>query len=412
MKRLLIGIICLCSTVIVSGQIYEREKPFFISLQHRVNFYGIYEVGKDGLYQYKEYENEKIISPYEYNQLSHGNERFYGYDKKNNRYYFYSDNVIGYYSPTKLAESKEFKKKISTNKVPIVTLEDIPQLKNIAKAELDKYYKKKNDTILYEQRIAYEKKREKRVKDSIEAMNRKEKEYNEYRKDHNWHDLTLDYVVSINCGFCKIAHNERNMYVVSLSSDTIYYIQDRPDIVMLGKTHSGLHYGEITKLLKQDKKFKEYVEIWRDSIALHNELSNKDAANINLYTYLQFKKEIKKEAPYGFIEKWGWDLNSAYGVVPYFTFYNTSEKTIKYVDLYFNLYNDVGDRCFLKYNKSYTGSIRGVGPVVTDSSGSWSWEKATHYTSADASEMKIVKIVITYMDKTVKTLTGNSIKYD
>ena len=27
-------------------------------------------------------------------------------------------------------------------------------------------------------------------------------------------------------------------------------------------------------------------------------------------------------------------------------------------------------------------------------------------------EMKIVKIVITYMDKTVRTLTGNAIKYN
>jgi hypothetical protein len=74
------------------------------------------------------------------------------------------------------------------------------------------------------------------------------------------------------------------------------------------------------------------------------------------------------------------------------------------------LYNDVGDKCFLKYNKSYTGSVRGVGPVETDRSASWNWDRATHYTSADASEMRIVKIVITYMDKTVKTLTGNAIK--
>ena len=88
------------------------------------------------------------------------------------------------------------------------------------------------------------------------------------------------------------------------------------------------------------------------------------------------------------------------------------DKSIKYVDFYFSLYNAVGDKCYLKYSKSYTGSVRGVGPVESDCSGSWTWDRATHYTTADASEMRIVKIVITYMDKTVKTLIGNAIKFN
>ena len=411
MNKLFLVIVCICSSIYSYGQIYEREKPSIVTIQHRICFYGRYELNKDGLYQFKEYD-DNVVDPKEYYKLSQGKERFFGYDKKYNRYYFYTNNIIGYYSPTQLVDTKDFKKRIIDNKVPLFTIEDVPHIKNIARSILDKVYKDKNDSINENRRIEKEKQREKEIKDSIEAKNRKAEKLNEYKKSHTWHDLTMDIPVSLYCSFCNENHIEREFYIISLSSDTIYYLQNRPTIAMLGKVFNQLHYGKITEQIKQNKTFKDYVEIWRDSLALHNELTNLDATKVNLYRYIQYKTEIKKEAPYGFIESWGWDLNSADGVEPYFSFYNTSEKTIKYVDFYFILYNAVGDKCYLKYDKSYTGHVRGVGPVEADSSGSWNWERATHYTTSDASEMKIVKIVITYMDKTVRTLTGNAIKYN
>ena len=412
MKKLFLIVVCICSSIYSFGQIYEREKPLFVSEQHRINLYGSYGINNDGLYTYKEYEHDKLVSSYEYYKLSTGNEHFYGYDKKNNRFYFYTNNVIGYYSPTKAIDMKDFKKRIDNKNVPIVSMEDIPQLKIKARTILEKVYKIKNDSIIEEKRIALEKQREQQIRDSIEAMKKKAEVHNEYRKKHSWHDLTMDIPVSVYCGFCNENHIEREFYIISLSSDTIYYLQNRPTIAMLGKVFNQLHYGKITEQIKQNKTFKDYVEIWRDSLALHNELTNSDATKVNLYRYIQYKTEIKKEAPYGFVESWGWDLNSADGVEPHFSYYNTSEKTIKYVDFYFNLYNAVGDKCYLKYDKSYTGHVRGVGPVEAGTSGSWNWERATHYTTSDASEMRIVKIVITYMDKTVRTLTGNAIKYN
>ena len=402
MKKVLLLLMCLSSSCKMMGQIFEREKPSNVTIQHRLCFYGRYELNEEGLYYYKDYI-DNVLSPKDYYKLSDGNERFFAYDKKNNRYYFYSNNIIGYYCPTKIVDTKDFTKRIVDNNVPIVTLEDIPKIKSMAREYLDKVYKEKNDSIINKRRIAHE-------KDSIEAMNRKAREYNEYRNKHNWHELELDNVVTVNCGFCKEKHYERSIYVISLNSDTIYYLHNKPEIEMLGKACSTLHFSEITNKIKQDKNFIKHMEVWRDSIVIHNEFSNAVAEKTNLYRYLLFKEEIIKEAPFGFVENWGWNLNSAYGVEPFFSFYNTSKKTIKYVDFYFSLYNDVGDKCFLKYNKSYTGSVRGVGPVETDRSASWNWDRATHYTSADASEMRIVKIVITYMDKTVKTLTGNAIK--
>ena len=411
MKKVIILFVCLCSMIEMFGQTYEREKPSLVTIQHRICFYGRYELNKDGLYQYKECDDH-VVTSNDYYKLSDGNERFFGYDKKYNRYYFYTNNIIGYYSPTKLVDTKDYKKKIIDNKVPIFSLEDVPQIKSIARNILDKVYKEKNDSINEVRRIAKEKQREKEIKDSLEAIKRKAEKLEEYRKNHSWHDLILDYAVKMNCKFCDLEHLDRTFYVLSLSSDTIYYLQDNPNINILGKSLSGIHYAEINDVLKQSKKFKEYLEIWHDSLALHNDFTNDEAKTINLYTYVKFKSDIQKEAPYGFIGNWGWNLNSADGVEPYFSFFNTSEKTIKYVDFYFSLYNAVGDRCYLRYDKSYTGHVRGVGPVEPGSYGSWEWDRATHYTSADASEMKITKIVITFMDKTVRTLTGNAIKYE
>ncbi len=345
MKKVILLFVCLCSMIEISGQTYEREKPSLVTIQHRICFYGRYELNKDGLYQFKEYD-DNVVTSNDYYKLSDGNERFFGYDKKYNRYYFYTNNIIGYYSPTKLVDTKDFKKKIIDNKVPIFSLEDVPQIKSIARNILDKVYKEKNDSINEVRRIAKEKQREKEIKDSLEAIKRKAEKLEEYRKNHSWHDLILDYAVKMNCKFCDLEHLDRTFYVLSLSSDTIYYLQDNPNINILGKSLSGIHYAEINDVLKQSKKFKEYLEIWHDSLALHNEFTNDEAKKINLYTYVKFKSDIQKEAPYGFIGNWGWNLNSADGVEPYFSFFNTSEKTIKYVDFYFSLYNAVGDRCY------------------------------------------------------------------
>lgn len=405
MKKVILLSVFLCNIAEICGQIYEREKPLFVLTEHRVHLCGVYERDKDGLYVFNDYEGYRSVSPDDFEKKSVGKERFYNYDNTNNILFFYTDNVIGYYNPSQNYPMKQVIKGIKNSNVPIVSTGDKQRSINIARSILDRVYKDKNDSISELRRII----KEKQLKAQRDEQ---EKKRSEYRKSHNWNNLILDYAVELNCRFCEDTHLERELYVISLSSDTIYYLQNRPDFIMMGKSYSRLHYGEMPKLLKENKKFKEYVETWRDSIASHNNLSNTEAFNINLIRYNQFRNEIRKEAPYGYIESWGWNLNYANGVEPYFTYYNTSPKTIKYVDFYFNLYNAVGDKCYLKYDKSYTGHVRGVGPVKSYDKGEWSWDKATHYTSGDASEMKIVKIVITYMDMTIKTLTENAIKYN
>ena len=84
---------------------------------------------------------------------------------------------------------------------------------------------------------------------------------------------------------------------------------------------------------------------------------------------------------------------------------NTSSKTIKYIKVYWTVKNDVGD-------VRGSGSFSGTGPVESMSSASWNWDYSSYYVKGDASKMRITKVVITYMNGTVKTLTGDSIIFN
>ena len=68
MKKVIILVVCLCSMIEISGQTYEREKPSLVTIQHRICFYGRYELNKDGLYHYKEYD-DNVVTSNDYNKL-------------------------------------------------------------------------------------------------------------------------------------------------------------------------------------------------------------------------------------------------------------------------------------------------------------------------------------------------------
>ena len=408
MKKILILFTFLMSSLYAFGQVYEIPKRVFLHPEHRLHFIGLFKQSANGVWQYTDYGNGREMNSSDYFNNSIGNEHYFCYDKKNNIFYFYTDNVIGYYNPTSKVDLSIIKKGLKENNVPKVTIETLPtMLSEVLKAKKDLYDKKNEETYETIRRV-----REKFVKDSIETAKRKELEQEEYRRTHDWRDLSMSKSYGLKCEFCDINHYMKKYRVMFISADTLYYLLEKPDMSYLGINHVGIHYSTLTREFKNDNQFKEYVSIWRDSIANNNNFSNQSAAFFNLIQYNEFKDKVYKAAPNGFMQKWGWELNSAQGIEPYFCFFNSSKKTIKYVDFYFSVFNAVGDKCYLKYERSYIGNVRGVGPVEPFDSGSWNWDRATHYTSGDASEMRIVKLVITYMDGTTKTLPNSSIIYD
>lgn len=399
--------ILLCSLSIDAlAQTYEVPKGI---LSHEsVNiYYGChYEMESDGLYYLK--SNPQKITYSKYKTISKGNERFFCYVKEEEMFFFYTDNMIGAFTISDKSTAKELRKSLKDNNVKTIKADELQGMINKVVELLNPIYSGRNDSIAEVKR----KQKELLVLDSIAKEKQKEIDRDEYRKTHDWHKLNLSDSYGLYCRVCEGTHYIKNITIQSLSSDTIYYFLNTPDYTMLGIDKNSLHYSKMTNNLKNDNNFAEYIKIWHDSIANNNKQSNKMADEYNYIRYKEFKSKVNTAAPNGFIIRWGCEFNSADGIEPYFTYFNSSKKSIKYVDLYFSIYNAVGDRCYLKYDHSYIGKIRGVGPVDSFTSGSWKWDRATHYTSGDATNMKIVKLVITYMDGTIKSLTQQSIKYD
>lgn len=407
MKKLLFVLSFFCSANVI-GQIYEAPLKSRIPQAMSIYCLGIYKMAHNNYYNYESLSLPEKMTESNYFGTSSGNERFFCYSKQAKRFYFYTDNIIGFYFPSDNYAEKELISAMKEHNVKKIDLKDFPIELDVIRKKMDQKYESMNDSIREKLRLQ----REKQIKDSISAAQKKKADIEEYRRNHSWRDLNLSKPYKLDCEFCEKSHYQDKYKIISLSEDTIYYFLENPDLSILGINHFSIHYSALTNSIKNDRNFVDYVNIWRDSIANHNNTRNQDAAIVNLLEYNEFKEKVCKAAPNGFIENWGWHLNSADGIEPFFSYFNTSKKTIKYVDLYFSVFNAVGDRCYLKYNKSYIGNVRGVGPVEQFDSGSWNWDRATHYTSSDASEMRIVKLVITYMDGTTKTIPRESIIYD
>lgn len=410
MKRFLCIIVILQFSICMMAQEFIAPSNKFFRSKITINFLVQYRKGEDGMYHSYKTKNIDFFSK-EYTQYYsaiEGLEHFYCYDSNNKMFYYYTENTIGFYNPNYPQYIKFIKNYMKNGNVKKVKEDEALLLTENILKEMDEKFNRKNDSIAEIQRVA----REMYVKDSIEAAKRKAEERDEYRKKHDWRDLSMSKTYGLKCEFCKTNHYMKNYRVMFISADTLYYLLEKPDLTYIGINHVGLHYSILTRDFKNDNLFKEYINMWRDSIASNNSFSNQNAAIFNLIQYNEFKDKVYSVAPNGFMQKWGWELNSAQGIEPFFTFFNSSKKTIKYIDFYFSVYNAVGDKCYLKFERSYVGNVRGVGPVEPFEAGSWNWDRATHYTSGDASEMRVVKVVITYMDKTVKTLTGNSLIFE
>lgn len=120
----------------------------------------------------------------------------------------------------------------------------------------------------------------------------------------------------------------------------------------------------------------------------------------------ELQTSILKDHPYIMMTDYGFILNVADGVEPYFEALVTGTKEVKYIHYYFKLFNPVGDLCSVKYQDSNICQVTVVGPIEPFGSAYCKWDKATHYIyDSTADTMKIVKIKLDYMDGTTRTIT-------
>ncbi len=325
----------------------------------------------------------------------------YAYDKKNRMLY-----VLTPYSNCVVALDKQYSKIIKKNKsIPQLKGEELTSAVDLKiNSLLAKYqYLNEQRKAFIEDSIAKAKARAKFVADSLAEVKRRIEEARlkreKYRATHNWRNIPTGNKY-ISCSFCDDLIHEDSVYISGMTEDSICFATFEEG--ELGLICANVHWGAIPQSLKEYEPFRYHCEVFADSIKSSN-WDGQMAAYLNISTLNSYLDKVQKKAPYGYIKEWSWDDD--FSISFNLTYVNTNKNTIKYIDTYFKVLNDVGDvRC--------TGHFKGTGPVEQYSSGTWNWDYSRYYAAGDATKMKLTKIIITYMNGRQKVLSANNIVYD
>lgn len=329
----------------------------------------------------------------------------YAYDKKTQNLYVLTRN-----SNVVVTLTKDYAKIIKKNKV-------IPQLtgdilnKEIEKrnAMLEERFSLLNHEREQEINDSIVNARNKIKQDSIDAVNRRnafiaseKKAREDYKKTHEWYVIPFGDD-KMKCELCdEVIDTKDIISTYGFSNDTIYYMTEVEGDLDL--SYKEAHKSEITPALLESKNFQYHYEVFEDKLTCDS--VNYDALTDLLWLsqYESYLKGLRKKAPFGYIKNWGWD--DEYSMVTFHIEYaNTNSRTIKYLTVYFKITNDVGDIRTVGY-------FKGTGPVKKDTSASWDWDTSPYYTSGDASNMEITKVVITYMNGTQQVVTGKFLQFN
>ena len=263
--------------------------------------------------------------------------------------------------------------------------------------EMDCKFQKLNEET---NRIKHDKEvAEQRFRDSINNVRIKEhaKMVEKYKESHSdWKKLPVASFEN-RCLLCDTRSADD---AIGLSGDTIFTIEH----VNGGLNHmyNRIHAFVLTNIDKN--RLENHIDAFIDSLKVLN-LSMLLATKYNYEELLSNVDIIKQDAPYGFFSSWGWKAGNPFSMSFWFSFQNMNKKTIRYIEVFFRVKNAVGDI-------RNTGSFKGTGPVEYLECGSWNWDHSQYTLAGDASEADITKVIITYMDKTQKILTGKMIRFD
>lgn len=269
---------------------------------------------------------------------------------------------------------------------------------------MEQYNKNRRDSIYLA--------RKKFVEDSIACKKAlaKIKEKNEkikkdreltYKANHNWKSVPTGRI-ELHCTICDKSIAKDSLHCMGIKNDSIYFVTASKGYY---NTKFALaHVAHIPSELTNYEDFKYHCDVYKDSLKLNSEVLDNDFVSyISVRGYLDNFNKAKKIAPFGYFGDWGWDTE--YGNVTFnFDYTNLNSKTIKYIDVYWYVTNDVNDICG-------RGHFKGVGPVETGDLGSWKWDDSPYYVSSSATNMRISKVILTYMNGSKQVLSKNMIKY-
>ena len=391
MKKLLF-LFCMIAVTLCA----HAQFTMYNSMQRK--FITTYELGSDGYYKRATQKQVETID---------GVEKYYAYDKKAKNLYALTSNGNAVITLT-----KDYAKIFKNDKT-------IPQLQGEALCMAIA----KHTKLIDEKYAALNEARTKHIQDSIKAredsiakaiadsiaaerqreakLAQEKKALEDYRNGHSWQLVPTDNS-SLYCDDCEQNFTEDSLYSLGIDQNHIYYFTNEEG--SLGYTYMKGHKSQIPQRLWDYAPFKYHYEAFKDSLTLYSGNYDEFEADLSYYFLGDYIQRVKKRAPYGFFVNWHW--GTEYSCISFdFRYMNTNAKTIKYIDVYFKVTNDVDD-------VRGTGHFRGTGPLEQFESASWEWDTSGYYVAGDASHMSITKVILTYMNGTKKVLTGNLLVFE
>ena len=351
---------------------------------------------KDGIYQKSNISEVKEL---------YGIATYYAYDKKEKKLYVktstgnYEISLDDYYA-------KEFKK---NKTIPQPKTAEIAELVERVNQEMADEFAKKNAVRRQEIEAA----RIKAYNDSVAAAKEEARklaerqaqlkaEREQYVKEHSWRQVPTGGK-SLYCPLCEKTFTDDPTFSMGVKNDSIYFVTKKDGDLDL--TYSEVHVAKVPDDLKAYSPYKYHYEVYADSLDSDKLPLCKDFAGYMDYQCFQdYLTSLRKKAPYGYFDGWAWD--DEYGTVTFkCTYQNTNKLTIKYIDVYWVVTNDVDD-------VRGSGHFKGTGPVEYMHSGSWDWDSSYYFVGGDATNMRITKLIITYMNGTQKVLNRNMLRFN
>lgn len=325
----------------------------------------------------------------------------YAYDKKSHQLYI-KGNFANYVVTVNDSEAKLLKR----NKHMTQGKED----------ELHKVIEQANHE-LEEKFTALNLVRQKEIEDSIarakadsikeareDSLNkvRQAQEDEDYRKTHDWRWVPV-HNYSLTCTLCdKTIRDKNSLFCMGVRNDTLYHVS--VEELALGVKYSEVHPLPVSEYLKRDYLYNYHLNMFGDSLQYVNSQLMDKPATFNYVLLSEAFDEVNKIAPYGYFEDWEWD--NEYGTVSFnFRYTNTNKATIKYIDVYWVITNDVND-------VRKTGHFQGTGPLEEWQTASWDWDYSSYYVAGDATNMNITKVIITYTNGQKKVLTKSMLRFN
>jgi hypothetical protein len=322
----------------------------------------------------------------------------YAYDKKAQNLYVLTAN-----SNCVITLNKDYASIIKKNKdIPHLDDEELESAIQKANKTLDDKYTELNRIWTKHINDSIAKAKADSIEQARQQKQQKEKhhqELDEYRKTHSWRWVPIKGQ-ELPCALCEEKYTKDSVFCLGIRNDSIYY--GTLEKGKLGLSYIVFHSCKIPSSLVTDPSFIHHYEAYKDSLSKDTLLCSHFISYVNYINYNDYLKQLKETAPYGYFESWGWD--DEYSMITFnFEYMNTNAKTIRYIDVYFKVTNDVND-------VRLVGHFKGTGPLKEFNSASWNWDSSSYFVSGDATNMKLTKVILTYMNGTQKVLTGNLIQ--